>query len=173
MDIYIIILRLIHIFGGVAWVGASFLMLGSIKPAVDALGQEGGKFMQSLLGPGKFSQYMGLMGTATAVSGLLLYIRASNNFSTGWIASGQGIVLTIGALAGLAAWLDGIFGMRPIQERLKTLGAEIQSSDGPPSPDQLRELQSLQEKQSKHGAVSTIMMMLALIGMSAAEYVWA
>jgi len=103
MDIYIIILRLIHIFGGVAWVGAAFLMLGSIIPAVDALGQEGGKFMQSLLGPGRFSQYMGLMGTATAVSGLLLYIRASNNFSTGWIASGQGIMLTIGALAGLAA----------------------------------------------------------------------
>jgi len=63
--------------------------------------------------------------------------------------------------------------MRPIQGRLKTLGAEIQSDDGPPSPDQLLELQSLQEKQSKHGAVSTLLMMLALIGMSAAEYVWA
>lgn len=82
-------------------------------------------------------------------------------------------MLTIGALAGLAAWLDGIFAMRPVQERLKTLGSEIQASDGPPSPDQLKQLQGLQEKQARHGTVSTILMMLALIGMSAAEYIWA
>jgi len=173
MDVYMVALRLIHIFGGVAWVGASFLMIGSIKPAVEALGQEGGKFMQSLLGPGRFSQYMGIMGIFTVVSGILLYIRASNSFSLGWITSGQGLVLTIGALAGLVAWIDGTFVIRPLQDRLKALGLEIQAADGPPSPEQIEELQGLQEKQARNATASTIMMMVALVGMSAAEYIWA
>ena len=104
MNLLIIALRLIHIFGGVFWTGTSFFLASSVKPAVKASGPEGGRFMGALSGPGRMSTLLGVAATATAISGLLLYWIVSANLNVGFITSGRGIILTIGALAGLAAW---------------------------------------------------------------------
>lgn len=40
----------------------------------------------------------------TTVAGLLLYVLISR-LALSWIASSYGLILTLGALAGLAAWL--------------------------------------------------------------------
>jgi len=54
MDLYVIVLRILHIFGAVFWAGTTFLFTGYVGPAVMASGPEGNKFMQALLNQTRF-----------------------------------------------------------------------------------------------------------------------
>ena len=173
MNIYIIVLRLIHIFSGVFWAGTTFLLASSVKPAIKATGPEAGKFMQKLSGsPGRLTDYLGITASLTAVSGLLLYWSVSAHFDPGFFLSGRGLVLTLGALAGIFAWLHGAFVVRKLSKRMEALGKEIQEAGGPPSPEQAAEIQEIQEKQFANGAVLAILLAIAVTGMSVAEYLY-
>lgn len=172
MNWYVIVLRVIHFFAGIAWAGTGFFMAGSVLPAVRKAGPEGGRVMGVIAGPGRYSQFMGATATLTVLSGLLLFWRASGGLDRSWFASGHGWVLTIGALAGLAAWLHGAMVISRLDGQITKLGKEIQAVQGPPPPEKLAEMQSLQEKQSTHGNLSLILIALAVLGMSIAEYIW-
>ena len=50
MSIYLVwLLRIIHIVGGVFWVGGSIVMTYFVGPAVGAMGEAGPKFMADLV----------------------------------------------------------------------------------------------------------------------------
>jgi hypothetical protein len=169
MNYLLIVLRLIHIFAGVAWVGGGSFALLFAAPSARQMGPEGGRFMQNLMGNANkfFSAASGL----TVLSGLALYWFVSGRLNPGWISTGQGIVLTIGGLAGLVAMIHGGVVLGGIGRRMEALGKQIQSAGGPPTPRQLAGMGSLQQSQQTHGAVSLILFAIALIGMSIAQYV--
>ncbi len=48
MNIGVILLRIVHIFAGVFWVGGGIFMFAYIEPAVKATAPAGQKFMQYL-----------------------------------------------------------------------------------------------------------------------------
>jgi uncharacterized membrane protein len=169
MTALVIILRIIHIFGGVAWAGASFFVGGVIAPMAqdDASVRT---FMQKLNTRSKFHPYMALMATLTLLSGLVLYWMLSG-FRVDFITSGRGLMLTIGSLAGLVAWMMGFINQQPTGRRMKVLVNQIESAGGPPQPEQIEQMKSLAEKLSKDGIISTILISIALIGMSVSQYV--
>jgi len=169
MTALIIILRLVHIFGGVAWAGASFFVGGVISPMVQS-DESARPFMQKLNTRSKFYPYMALMATLTLLSGLILYWMLSG-FRADFITSGRGLTLTIGSLAGLIAWIMGMTNQQPTGKRMKALVAQIESSDGPPQPAQIEEMKSLAEKLSRDGILSTILISISLIGMSISQYI--
>lgn len=172
MDLYIVVLRLFHILGGVFWAGGTFFLVGLLAPAVRTSGPEGGKVMQNLLGPGRMSIVIGFAATLTALSGILLYIPVSNGFQIGWLVTGRGLVLTLGAVAGLIAWIVGFLMVGRTGMRMSSLGEEIAAAGRPPSAEQQAELKTLQERQSTWGSITALLLALALVGMSAAEYVF-
>jgi hypothetical protein len=45
-------------------------------------------------------------------------------------------------------------------------------SGGPPAPEHLEEMHLLRERQATNSVVSVIILSVALIGMSAAQYAW-
>lgn len=172
MNFLMIGLRIIHIFSAVAWVGGNFLLVLVVSRGMRALGPEAGKFMGSLTGPGRLTQYMTITGVLTALSGLWMYWLVSGHLDRGWLESGPGVVLTAGAVAGILAWLHGTFALGPIARRMGELSQQIGESGGPPAPEQVEEMQSLRDRQATNSAVSIIIMSVALIGMSAAQYAW-
>ncbi len=76
----ILILRVLHIGGGIMWVGSAALYLLFLVPVARSIHPAGQKFLQSL-GP-KLGAAMGIIATVTVVSGALLYAR----FMTGGIS---------------------------------------------------------------------------------------
>jgi hypothetical protein len=104
MDLYVIVLRILHIFGAVFWAGTTFLFTGYVGPAVMAAGPEGNRFMQALLNQTRFLRVIAAASGLTALSGLLLYWRASGGLRPAWISTGTGLGFTIGGLAGLMAF---------------------------------------------------------------------
>jgi uncharacterized membrane protein len=165
----IIILRVIHIFAGVFWAGSAFMMVSYVEPSVLASGTIGQQFMRQLGMKSTYSVAMAVTATLTAISGLFLYDLVFD-LSGGILSTSRGLVITIGALAGLAAWITGFAIQFRTISKMKKITIEIEASEGPPSPDQMATMQALGERVSLGGRITAVLLVIALIGMSTAEY---
>lgn len=170
MDTTMIVLRLVHIFAGIFWVGASLFMTALFVPAVRAQGPQGGRFMHGLLNHSRFNLYMPLSALLTTVAGVLLYIKVSDTFNADWIETDGGIVMTIGAVAGLLAFGHGASAVGPLSGRVSEAMKEVYAKDGPPAPDEAARLQELTARLGRNAQASLILMIIAVVGMSAARY---
>lgn len=171
MNILIILLRLIHIFSGVSWAGATFFTVSTLIPSAREAGPDVGRFFGRMAGSKRMLSFMVGSNTLTVLSGIALYGILTNGFHLDWLSSGRGLVLTLGALAGLIAWLVGSVVMAPTSRRMSTLIESIGSAGGPPTPEQAAMLQTLREKQAQYGTWLAILLALAVVGMSTAEYI--
>lgn len=169
MDILILILRLIHVFGAVYWAGGSFMLVSLIEPAAMKSGEEGQKFMQYLGSRSKLSSSMGGAAIGTVLSGLILYYVLFNNNFAGAMSSGYGIFLSFGALFGILAWIAGFYFNGRAGSRMKALSEQMAAAGGPPTAEQLAEMQALSKQMSMGGRISSVLLTLALIGMAGAE----
>ncbi len=169
MDILTIVLRLIHIFAGVFWAGAVFFFWRFLAPAVGAAGPEGGKVMQKLFQT-RYTIALSVAALLTVLAGLLMYWRDSGGFQIAWMTTPTGLALTIGGLAGLAAFVIGVFVSRPAIERLAMISQQAQAASGPPSPEQMAEIQALQKTIGQATRRTALLLAIALIGMATARY---
>src|SRR5512134_2471697 len=96
--IYLIwLLRIIHIVGGVFWVGGTLMMTFFIGPTVGAIGESGQKFVGHLMNNLKFSNRMAIASGATVLAGFILYALDARAGSA-WLRSSFAIGLGIGAI---------------------------------------------------------------------------
>ena len=170
MDLVMIILRIIHIFAGVFWLGTSFFNIGFLQPAVRATGGEGQKVMQHLTQHTRMTAAIYTAATLNVLSGLVMYgIRSG--FRLSFVASGYGLFLTIGGIAGLSAWIVVMVVVRRIFSRMQAIGQAIQAQGGPPTSEQAGEMQALGARLAKVGQYGVALMAVALFGMAVAQYV--
>ncbi len=169
MDITMVVLRLVHIFGGVLWVGAGMLMVFVTEPFAKSLGAEGERFLGRLLSQSKYAPFMGLAALLTTLSGVLLYWRDSGGLQAAWIGTGAGAALTIGGVAGIGAWLVGMMMNGRSGMRLAAIAKEM--GGNPPTPAQGQEIRALQARIEQGNVWTTALMIVAVIGMAVARYV--
>lgn len=169
MAAHMIILRIIHIFSGVFWVGASFFNVGFLQPTVLATGAEGQKVMQHLTLRTRFTLAIYATSTLTFITGLIMYWTLFG-FDPAVLRSGYGLWITIGAIAGTVAWIIVIFVIRGIINRIKAVGASVQVQGTPPTPEQTAQLQTAGRQMVKMGHWGVIVQSIALLGMSIAQY---
>jgi hypothetical protein len=165
MQFIVIILRLVHIVAGAFWVGSALMLALYILPAVRTAGREGGR----ILPMGRVSQALSIASLLTTVAGLLLYGWLSR-LKWGWIISPLGLGLTIGSLAGLAAFLLGFLSTGPTAKKIGALAGQIEAAGAPPGPEQAAEMGRLQAKLTRSSRWSTILATAALVFMSVARY---
>jgi hypothetical protein len=107
--------------------------------------------------------------TLTLLSGLIMY-WALVGFRASILFSGYGIVLTIGGAAGIVAWVIAMVTIRRTLNEMMALGGEIQAQGGPPSPEQGNRMQRLTARLNTAGQVGVVFMLVAVLGMSMAQY---
>ncbi|HEV8352854.1 MAG TPA: hypothetical protein VGR24_01515 [bacterium] len=169
MDLYMAILRILHIGAGVFWAGATFFLVSFLIPTVQAAGPDGGRFMQRLA-QGSYPRAISGAAILNIVTGLLLYWRDSAGLQSAWIGSALGLTLTIGGVAGTIAFLRGVFITKPVSDRLGELGKVVAASGGPPSPEQMAEMQRLQAKLTSGARVVAYLLGFTVLAMAAARY---
>jgi hypothetical protein len=165
MNFLIALLRLIHIFSAVAWFGLASMMALYIAPTVVAAGENGFRYMKSLLTGTRIASTFPMVTGVAMLAGILLYFFGDvANFST----TGQ-IVLGIGALAGIAA---GIHGGAVSGRSLRTFGETLAKyPDNQPIPaDGLALLRDQATAVASNARVSYILVVIALIGMGVARF---
>lgn len=171
MDIILIVLRLIHILGGMFWVGGAVIAAAFLVPAIRASRPDGNKFMQQLVGKQNASMYISIASWSAVLAGVLLYWRASLGFQLAWILAPSGLTYTIGALSGIIELAVGIFFSARTAARMQELAKEMQSAGGPPKPEQLAEMQKLQALLANAGVWGAILLVISASAMAIARYV--
>lgn len=169
MDLLDLVLREIHIFAGVFWIGTSLLLAFYIGPSVRATAPEGGKVMQHLLAKTRFISVVSLAALLSALSGVWLYIRESGNFQMAWIRSSTGLTLTAAGALGILTLFHAMFGIGRTNTKIANLARTIMAGEGHPTPEQGGEMQALQSKAADQGMITALLLVLVLFGMAASE----
>ncbi len=169
--ILVLVFRAIHIGAGVAWAGSMFLFVRLIQPSAASIGPAAAPFMMELLGRRKLVSWLLSLGGTTILGGLVLYWRDANGFDglAAFAQSRFGIVLTIGALCAIAAFLIGLFGTRPAVRRLLDLSSQAAAAGGP-SPTIAQEIGSVQARLKSLAQLGFALIVIAVLAMATARY---
>jgi uncharacterized membrane protein len=167
MTFVVIILRIIHIFSGVFWVGVAFFNIIFLQPVVAATGAEGQKVMRHLMQQTRFTHATYATATLTFLSGLFLYWIISG-LHEGFLSTGYGLVLTTGSITGAIAWLVVIFPLRQLFAGMAAIGQQLQTQGGPPTPEQTAQMIKLRAKLANFGRVGIILLTITLLAMATA-----
>jgi uncharacterized membrane protein len=164
-----LVLRVLHILTGVFWAGTSFFVVLLLQPFAERNGSEGERFLGRLFTEGNLTRAFAISGGLTIVLGLGLLAIVSGGFSPGWFASHFGGSITLGAIAAIAAAvLGGISGRTG--EQLVALAGSIETGGDPPTPEQLAQIDALRGKLKTFSRTSAVLLLIAVLAMSAARY---
>jgi uncharacterized membrane protein len=169
---YLIVFRIIHIVVGVVWVGGVAQQVLFIQPSGSTLGPAAGPFLQEMLVRRQLPKFIVATGGITIIAGLFLYWHDWQVYGSlgDWVSSRYGLVLTIGAVFAVLAFLIGSLVVRPITGRIMTLATGLAAAPPPPPPEQAAELQRLQLRARRLTITVLILLMVAVIAMATAQY---
>lgn len=174
MQPMMIVLRLFHVVSGILWVGGVAVLTMFLTPAVRGAGPAGGAVMRHLLTKTRFIPYFPALGGLTVLTGILLFWRDGVNTQGGaaaFGASGMGITLSIGGLAGLIALLFGGLVVGRAAGQASKILRTVEGSGGQPSPEQGAALAALQAKIGWGSRIVLPILIIAAIAMAVARYV--
>ena len=164
MDCYVLVLRLIHIVGGIAWVGSALTMNLFIGPTANAT-EVGPQFMRQLLLRTRFIRAISSASGFTVLAGILLYIH-DMGAGPSWQSSGPGIGYGIGAAFAIIGMVAGtIFGMT--SRALAVTGESIQ---GKPTDAQAATIAKLRSRLDFTGKLNVTSLLIAAALMAVARY---
>jgi uncharacterized membrane protein len=164
--IYLIwLLRIVHIVGGVIWVGGTLTMTFFIGPTIAATADAGQKFVAHLMNNLKFSNRMSAAAGSTVLAGIILY-GLDARAGAAWQRSGFAIGLSIGAGFAIIGFIFGILIGRTTKA-MAQLGAQFQ---GKPTNEQMAQMQSIRKQQATYSNISAIALILAVVFMATARY---
>jgi len=127
MNLYVVVLRLLHIVFGVLWVGFACFVPFVLLPSLMDSGPAAGPVMGAIQRRG-LPKIMSAFAGITILAGILLLRRVSGGFKPEFMGSHMGIALSIGALAALIAFAIGMFVVRPTMTKAGILSEGIASA---------------------------------------------
>lgn len=166
MTYYLWILRIVHIAGGVFWVGGTLMMAFFIAPTVGATAEAGQKFVGHLMNNLKFSQRMSAAAGLTGLAGVLLYWHDTAGLTSAWTYSLTGIGFGVGALFGLVGFVFGIM-VGQTTKAMAQLGAQIQ---GKPTDEQMAQMGKLRKNQATYSNTASAMLIISVLLMAISRY---
>lgn len=164
VTVEIAILRLLHIGFGAFWVGGAVMTAWWVVPSVIEAGPSGGPVMRGIVEKRKLPVVMTVAGLITILAGLRLYMI---KFSTAWLTTPEGIVLSLGGLLAIAGYAIGMMVQRPTAMKLAALGGAIAAAGKPPTPEQAAEVAALQQKLARAARLVGAHVLAALVLMAA------
>lgn len=159
-------LRIVHLLAGVFWMGTAMFIFFFLEPAASRAGPAGGQVMGELAGS-KMPLAMMSSSFLSILSGLLLYWQNFNGID---VSSGRALAFTVGGVAGLIAFLEGVVVHMPLQIKMKKLGEQIRASGGAPTAEQMTATKALQGKLKHAARWTVILLVISVIGMAVARY---
>jgi hypothetical protein len=163
-------LRLIHIIGGVFWVGTAFLIAWFLLPAQRATGMAGVTFLEELMIRKKARVYLILAMALTILSGLAMYARYMMLTHGQWGSSTMAKVLGFGALCGIVAGGIGASSGKRTGTKTVAITEAIRSSGGSPTAAQQAELAAIGNKAAGEMKLVAALLVIAVAAMASARY---
>jgi uncharacterized membrane protein len=166
MNYYLLVLRILHIGGGVLWVGSVLVLAFTINPALKETGGSGQKFVDYLIKNKHFDTQSTGAGALAGIAGLLLFWHDSQGLTSAWMGSSAGIGFIVGALLGLIGYIFGFLTDR----KLKAMAGLREQFGDTPSEEQTSQLQMLDKQLSPYLNICAVTLVLAVWIMATARY---
>lgn len=170
MNAELLVLRFVHVLGGIFWVGAATFNTFFLLPALATAGPVAGQVMGALQRRRLFT-VLPAVAVLTILSGVRLLQITSSGFSAGYFATRSGAAFaSSGALAILAFGL-GMLLVRPAGVRAGALGQQLAAMPAGPDRDALeRTIASLRRRTALGSTVAQVFLTLGAAGMAVARY---
>lgn len=164
-DPMMLLLRLLHIAGGVFWVGAAVTAFAFVEPAAHDLGNDGQRYMTQLTKRRRLPQFVTAAAVVNLIAGGLLYWRVSGGFRAGWILSPMGMGFTIGAIAALVAAVVAVAYILPTLK-----GLEAAAHGDPPPRQPPAGVEALERRLRRASIANVLLLTVAVVTMATARY---
>src|SRR5258706_6868049 len=168
MDILLIILRIVHIFAAIYWIGAAFFMWFIFEPAMNKASND----EKAVLGrvPERVSATIAPAAMLTVLAGLILFFRYWANSPDAWNTNSVR-VFGIGGLAGIGAIIVGAAFIGRLSGQLATLIQQASAAGGPPSAELRRRIEKMEEILQMWSRVDIVLAAIAVFCMAIARHV--
>ena len=162
--IVLFLLRAIHIFVGVFWIGSVLLVTYYLLPATRATGAAGGQVLQELMLKRKLPARLIWAGWVTILAGVGLYMRNMSLSHGAWGRSPMGIGMSIGAVSTILGLMIGMMVNGPTARRI--------AQAGQPGAAPLSDVEraSLARRLRFGTFTTTLLLVIAVITMATARY---
>lgn len=171
-SVYLIVFRVVHVLGAIAWGGAVFMIVLFLQPTAKAIGPAAGPFMRELLGTRKLVDWVIRLAWLTIVAGGFLYWHDVDLAPSlgDFLDSTFGLWLTLGAVSALVAVGIGMVATRPTILRSLAVGAQIAQAGEQAPPELMQELGALQARGRALAKWNLGFVAFAAFAMSTARY---
>jgi hypothetical protein len=167
--IEILVLRAVHVLGGIFWVGSAVFTTLFLVPALATAGPAAGQIMTAMRQRGLMT-VLPLVALLTMASGLRLMWIMSRGFSAAYFATPSGLTFAVAGGAAIVAFVIAMFVTRPAAIRM----GELSGSMAAASPEQrgglMAELTALRERNTVASSIVTALLILGAFGMAIARY---
>ena len=170
MSVLLITLRVLHIVGGIIWVGSSIFSTLFLGPAIQDAGPDGAKVAAGLQRRGMMT-FMPLVAIATILSGLWLYWRDSGGFHAGYMSSPIGFTYGLGGALAIAVFVVGITVGVPAMRRAGALQKTLGSLPESERAARIAEIGRLQARAGGIARGASVVLLGAAVAMAIARYV--
>lgn len=169
---YMLVFRILHIVGGVLWVGSTFMLSVFLGPSVAEVGPSAGPLMHKLVVERRVTQVITAIAIVTVVAGGFVYwhnVQIAGSLGD-FVDTTFGLVLTVGAVLGIAAMFWGISRVGNKIEQMVHYADGAMPVEGPPPPEVVAELDRRGATLKRDSIVDLALQLGAVLAMSTARY---
>lgn len=171
MDLWLLVLRIVHVGSAMTWFGGAILAGFFLQPTAAALGKAGQPFMDHLINRRRMGIFFPIIAILTVLSGAALYWRDSRGLDAAWISSPTGLAFTIGGLAAIGALVGGFILIGPSVAEQTAVQNELARSDGVPTEEQRQRLELAARRMQLANRIDLPLILLAGLTMAVGRYV--
>jgi uncharacterized membrane protein len=165
----LIVLRLLHVVGGVLWVGTGVFNGVYLLPALGASGPAAGSVIGHMRDRKLFT-VLPIIALLTVLSGFRLMWLTSGGFPAAYFASTRGATYAAGGVAALIAFLLGVLVVRPAAVRTGQLAERVATADASQRETVAKEMAALRGRSTSVGNVVTVLLLASAAAMAVARY---
>ena len=166
----LIVLRIVHILGGIFWLGSGLFTVFFLVPALGRLGPAGGGPLMAALQQRRLFTILPVVAVLTILSGVRLLQIVSGGFSPAYFDSRTGQTFLWSGVAAVIAFLLSLFVSRPAAVRIGQLSASMATLPEADRAARAGEVERLKRRSGLSGTVAMILLVGAAVGMAVARY---
>ena len=167
MQYELLLLRVLHVLGGIYWVGSALFMTFFLGPTLAKVGGPTAGQIMGGLQQRRFMLVTPIVALITIFSGIRIWFLVGGGMH--YFQHRSGHAFAISGIFGILALIVGLAVGRPTASRIGTL-ARSAASDEASRKLIAEEIARLQRRAGLAGYIATALLLLAAIGMAVARY---
>jgi uncharacterized membrane protein len=168
----LLLLRLVHVLGGLFWVGSGLFTALFLMPALAGAGPAAMGPVMGALQRRRLFTVLPTVAVLTIASGLRLLWIGSDGLEATYFATPSGLTFALSGAAATVAFLLSLLVVRPGMVRAGALTAEMASArDEPTRASLATRAAALRRRASVASQVAMVLLVLGAAGMAVGRYV--